>query len=519
MAASESDSSPTVNTCTNCLAEFEWTPFVQDGEEFCCSGCAGGGPCICTYDGAPHLTEAGGAADSSDQVDVSPGDEDEASDGSNVAAFVSSGDAGEPPQPPPAPSLTPGDEEPPTNGRLAIIMAAISEMPTPVQEAVQARLSNSGTDEEVGETLGLTADELRELIEQGQAILDRTIGTDFTIRYIGPEEIAEDDAPEPEFPSFEEEEETETPAVTPVDVDDDLGERIARSFGALTDSSTIERLEDPASRDVLSETLREVGNLLRLASERLTSDEEPALPLREALADSRESDEPITLAVETTADVSQFLMALQELDSVQWAKLQSQADGRTEFSLVVRTTMGFVRELMSMDSPLRPSRIQMSGDEITIGLPGGEHSANGATPGPRFEIAVDAFFGARHFIESEENQSAPHHHSYRVESTFVTSEPESRGFVLGFANVREMVDATVMAYSETLLNTQEPFSDIAPTTENLARVLYRQVSERLAELDISTITLDRIRVWESPTNSATYSDHSAGATADAAVAS
>ena len=40
-----------LHTCYNCFAEFKWTPTIHDGEEFCCSGCVEGGPCICSYDG------------------------------------------------------------------------------------------------------------------------------------------------------------------------------------------------------------------------------------------------------------------------------------------------------------------------------------------------------------------------------------------------------------------------------------------------------------------------------------
>ncbi len=512
------------NTCANCFAEFEWTPFVQDGEDFCCSGCADGGPCICTYDGAPHLTNQDSPTSG---VSASGTSEESELDEEVPAATAGDGAPPEPPEQPLAPADYPeDDEEPPTNGRLAIIMAAISEMPLPVQEVVQARLSNPGSDESIGAPLGLTAEEVRALIEQGQAILDRTIGSTFSIRYIGAEELPVDDEPEPEFPTFDEVEEEEQPEATEPSPDQtELRDLIARSFSSLADASTGAGLEDQDSRAVLSETLREVGNLLRIASDRLVADEPAEIPLRDALADRSDFEEPVTLVVENQPEIADFLIALQGHESVLWAKLVSHTAERTEISLVISSMMGFVRDVMTMEGAFRPSRLQMGVDQITIELPE-QHAVvataeediapqaplpvaatNGAKPAPLYEMSVDSFFGARHFIES--GQGGPHHHSYRVEATFNTAEPDGNGFAVGFASVREMVDSTVMVYSETLLNTEDPFREIAPTTENLARVFHDQVSARLHEMNVPSVSLRRIRVWESPVNSASYSANGA----------
>jgi hypothetical protein len=43
--------------CGNCGIEIPWTPVVHQGMQFCCGGCAQGGPCYCSYD----LASVGGA--------------------------------------------------------------------------------------------------------------------------------------------------------------------------------------------------------------------------------------------------------------------------------------------------------------------------------------------------------------------------------------------------------------------------------------------------------------------------
>ncbi|HET8842471.1 MAG TPA: hypothetical protein VFN35_13455 [Ktedonobacteraceae bacterium] len=41
--------SPQVHRCANCDIEFFWSPTVAQGQSYCCTGCAAGGPCNCDY--------------------------------------------------------------------------------------------------------------------------------------------------------------------------------------------------------------------------------------------------------------------------------------------------------------------------------------------------------------------------------------------------------------------------------------------------------------------------------------
>jgi len=38
-----------VHRCANCDIEFFWSPTVVQGNLYCCTGCAAGGPCTCDY--------------------------------------------------------------------------------------------------------------------------------------------------------------------------------------------------------------------------------------------------------------------------------------------------------------------------------------------------------------------------------------------------------------------------------------------------------------------------------------
>jgi len=54
--------------CANCDIIFDWLPTRIGQAEYCCSGCADGGPCCCDYDNLPR------SAPEQPSLALSPGD-------------------------------------------------------------------------------------------------------------------------------------------------------------------------------------------------------------------------------------------------------------------------------------------------------------------------------------------------------------------------------------------------------------------------------------------------------------
>ncbi len=128
--------------------------------------------------------------------------------------------------------------------------------------------------------------------------------------------------------------------------------------------------------------------------------------------------------------------------------------------------------------------------------------------GPVFQVGADAFFGARHFVHVQGKQGAPHHHSYRVEAVMESPKQDRDGIVMGFTEARGLVEGAVADYNETLLNTVPPFTELPPTCENLARVIFERIAGQLTR---RPVRLKKVRVWESPTSHASYSDDTVAA--------
>ena len=84
--------------------------------------------------------------------------------------------------------------------------------------------------------------------------------------------------------------------------------------------------------------------------------------------------------------------------------------------------------------------------------------------------------------------------NYRLKISDLSDEVEK---------ARKLVEGIVLDYNESLLNTIEPFTTIQPTSENIAKVIFERFK---SDLNSNEIRLKQVRVWESPTNSASYSD-------------
>ena len=120
---------------------------------------------------------------------------------------------------------------------------------------------------------------------------------------------------------------------------------------------------------------------------------------------------------------------------------------------------------------------------------------------PSYQISVETTFAASHQLRDYKAPLEPlHGHNFRVEA-FVTTEslPES-GYVVDFLELEAMVKEVVAPYDHRHMNDLPPFDELNPTTENMARFFYEELSKKLPE----NATLRRVRVWEAPTYSASY---------------
>ncbi|MEJ5221261.1 MAG: 6-carboxytetrahydropterin synthase [Tepidiforma sp.] len=135
---------------------------------------------------------------------------------------------------------------------------------------------------------------------------------------------------------------------------------------------------------------------------------------------------------------------------------------------------------------------------------GGEENAalvQGAlSAGLRYRLAIDSFFGATHAIRPN---GAKHTHSYRVQAVFVTEGVDEQGMVVGFREVANLLEAEAKRFANRFLNELYPFTEVQPTGENLASVIFRSLEARLLEEMPGGPQLVSVTLWENPTVSVT----------------
>ena len=122
-------------------------------------------------------------------------------------------------------------------------------------------------------------------------------------------------------------------------------------------------------------------------------------------------------------------------------------------------------------------------------------------PEPSYEISVEATFAASHQLRNYKAPLEPlHGHNFRVEVFVGCSRLPDTGYVIDFLELEAALKEVLSPYDHRHMNELPPFDIINPTTENMARLFYEQLAEKLPE----GTRLRRVRVWEAPTYSATY---------------
>jgi len=123
-------------------------------------------------------------------------------------------------------------------------------------------------------------------------------------------------------------------------------------------------------------------------------------------------------------------------------------------------------------------------------------------PGAYYELILDQFFQASHYVTIEGRTGPVHTHSYRLEVRCRSRMllPDNH-VVVGYRTLRERIKQVVQVYNHTLLNELPPFQELQPTTEALIGVIAQQIQRMLADLPIEPVSLT---LWESPDEGLRY---------------
>ena len=119
-----------------------------------------------------------------------------------------------------------------------------------------------------------------------------------------------------------------------------------------------------------------------------------------------------------------------------------------------------------------------------------------------FEIYMQTHFSAAHALRGyPEDCARVHGHNWIIDVFVRCNKLNEIGIGLDFREIKESVKGVLNDLDHFNLNELPAFQDVNPTSENIARFLYRELSRHL---NTDSITVSRIKVSETPGAGAFY---------------
>ena len=119
-----------------------------------------------------------------------------------------------------------------------------------------------------------------------------------------------------------------------------------------------------------------------------------------------------------------------------------------------------------------------------------------------YELKIITQFAAAHHLRGFKGKCEQlHGHNWKVEVYVRASQPDETGLVKDFGEIKAVTQEVLQRLDHTYLNDQAYFQQENPTSENIARYLFRELSRLL---DDSRTRISKVTVWESDTACASY---------------
>ena len=117
-----------------------------------------------------------------------------------------------------------------------------------------------------------------------------------------------------------------------------------------------------------------------------------------------------------------------------------------------------------------------------------------------FEITVKGDIASGHQLHGYDgNCKNLHGHTWKVEAVVVGDQLDRVGMLADFRELKKKLKMVLAPIDHVHLNDLPAFKDINPTTENIARYVYREFAKACGPLK-----LKHVQVWESESAGVLY---------------
>jgi 6-pyruvoyltetrahydropterin/6-carboxytetrahydropterin synthase len=112
-----------------------------------------------------------------------------------------------------------------------------------------------------------------------------------------------------------------------------------------------------------------------------------------------------------------------------------------------------------------------------------------------YRLMIRTSFAAAHCLKHYQGDCENlHGHNWKVEVAVVARELDKAGLGIDFKILKADTKTFLKTLDHKYLNELAPFKDVSPSSENIARYLYYELS---SQFNNENIKVDMVTVWES----------------------
>ncbi|UFS70833.1 6-carboxytetrahydropterin synthase QueD [Geomonas sp. RF6] len=119
-----------------------------------------------------------------------------------------------------------------------------------------------------------------------------------------------------------------------------------------------------------------------------------------------------------------------------------------------------------------------------------------------YRLTIHTSFAAAHnLIHYQGDCENLHGHNWKVEVSVTTTELDKAGLGIDFKILKRETNTLLKTLDHKYLNELPPFLEDSPSSENIARYLYGELTKIFAE---QKVKVEMVTVWESDFAAASY---------------
>jgi len=122
-----------------------------------------------------------------------------------------------------------------------------------------------------------------------------------------------------------------------------------------------------------------------------------------------------------------------------------------------------------------------------------------------YEVTVERGFSSGHYLRNYKGKCEnPHGHNYKVRITLRGKDLDVAGLLLDFKDLKHVMSPVIDRIDHQMLNDLEPFTEINPSAENLARYFFDETNKQLETMTGGRVRVKDCTIYETDTTTATY---------------